>query len=145
MTTELKPCPLCGCEMKAVARPDMIVAMHSAGDDCLLKALEDSQSGLFSAHYEPEFEELAELWNTRASPLKTEAEVFSNDDGDTWQECPDDMKFVSGLNVGDEYSLLASTRPTVMRFRVVKAPDDVNDDYEVEAIPLPPAPASEGS
>lgn len=57
---------------------------------------------------------------------------YSNDDGDTWYDCPDDIAIVDGLNSGDKFELLVSTRAKRKTFVVTKAPDDSNDEYEVE-------------
>lgn len=69
--------------------------------------------------------------------------VFSDDDGDSWREHPADADFVEGLQLGDEFELLAGWRPVRVTFRVTKVPDDENDDYEVEEVTAPAA-AQEG-
>ena len=60
--------------------------------------------------------------------------TWSNSDGDTWLESPKDIEFVHGLKVGDTYELLAGWVPVLVEYRVTKAPDDVDDDYEVELL-----------
>lgn len=62
------------------------------------------------------------------------ADCYSHNDGDSWCDCPDDIVFVHGLKVGDEYEVLASVRAWPERYRVTKAPDDDSDDYEVELL-----------
>lgn len=75
---------------------------------------------------------------TQPSPEESDKEAvancYSNDDGDSWYDCPDDIEFVDGLSVGDEYELSAGNYSWTERFRVVKTPDDTNDDYEVEPV-----------
>jgi hypothetical protein len=61
--------------------------------------------------------------------------TWSNSDGDTWLESPKDIEFVHGLKVGDTYELLAGWVPVLVEYRVTKAPDDADDDYEVELLP----------
>lgn len=61
-------------------------------------------------------------------------ECWSDSDGDSWGEHPADADFVDGLKVGDEYELLAGWRCERVTYRVVKAPDDESDDYEVELV-----------
>lgn len=83
---------------------------------------------------------IAEL---RSGPV---ADCWSNNDGDSWSEHPADGDFVDGLKVGDEYELQASVSSWPERFRVIKAPDDTSDDYEVEPVSIrtaskPPASA----
>lgn len=68
---------------------------------------------------------------SEAVPL---ADCYSNNDGDSWLDCPDDIEFVHGLKVGDEYELKASIWAWPERFRVTKVPDDTSDDYEVEPV-----------
>lgn len=67
-------------------------------------------------------------------------DTFSNDDGDSWQDCPSDAKFVNGRNPGEEFELLAGWHAERVTFRVTKVPDDENDDYEVEEVN--PAPVA---
>jgi hypothetical protein len=77
------------------------------------------------------------------------ATCYSNDNGETWHDSCEDVVFVGDLDTGDEYELLASTRPQTELFRVVKAPDDVDGDYVVERVVAPsiahqePTPAAE--
>lgn len=68
------------------------------------------------------------------------ADCWSNNDGDSWGEHPADADFVDGLKVGDEYELQASVGSWTERFRVIKAPDDTSDDYEVEPVSIRTAP-----
>lgn len=80
-----------------------------------------------------------ELRRTLASPGGGVVDVphqecYSDDYGDTWLDCHDDAAFVSGLNVGDTYTLQVSHYSIERKYRVTKVPDDVNDDYEVELV-----------
>ena len=59
---------------------------------------------------------------------------YSDNDGDSCTESPADADFVSGLTVGEEFELLVCFHPVRRAFRVIKAPDDVSDDYEVEEV-----------
>ncbi|WP_009522290.1 hypothetical protein [Imbroritus primus] len=68
------------------------------------------------------------------------ADCWSNDDGEHWADSPEDIEFVHGLNVGDEYELQASIQPWPERFRVVKVPDETSDEYEVEPVSIYAAP-----
>jgi len=71
--------------------------------------------------------------------------VFSDDDGDSWREHPADADFVEGLQLGDEFELLAGWRSVRVTFRVTKVPDDENDDYEVEEVTAPAAAQKGGT
>ena len=73
-----------------------------------------------------------------AAPLPP-YDTFSNDDGDSWQDCPDDAKFVNGRQLGEEFELLAGWQAERVTFRVTKVPDDESDDYEVEEVTAPAA------
>ena len=66
-------------------------------------------------------------------------------EGDYWMDSPADSEFVGSLSVGDEYELLASIRAVPVRFRVVKAPDENSDDYEVVRVDDAIAAAQEQS
>ena len=59
-------------------------------------------------------------------------ECWSNDDGDSWCEHPADSEFVGGLKVGDTFELLAGYDSVRVKYVVTKAPDDIDDDYEVK-------------
>jgi len=61
-------------------------------------------------------------------------ECYSNDDGDSWRDSPDDAEFVDGLTVGDTYVLTVSHYSVERTYRVTKAPDETSDDYEVEPV-----------
>jgi hypothetical protein len=71
------------------------------------------------------------------------ADCWSNDEGDTWRDSPDESDFVNGLKVGDEYELQASMRSWPERFRVIKAPDETSDDYEVEPVSFAAQPSAQ--
>lgn len=75
----------------------------------------------------------------KAAVKRPTADCYSADEGDTWHDCPDDILSVHGLKVGDEYEVLASVRAWTERYRVIKAPDDTSDDYEVERVTEPSA------
>ena len=62
------------------------------------------------------------------------ANCYSDDDGDTWRDCPDDCEFVEGRALGEEFELQASIRSWTEVFRVTKVPDEISDDYEVESV-----------
>lgn len=71
-------------------------------------------------------------------------ECYSDPNGDSWLDSPDDAEFVHGRKVGDTYTLRVSHYSIYRTYRVTKAPDDDSDDYEVEPLPPPPAAPSEG-
>lgn len=77
--------------------------------------------------------EQAVLARVGAVPL---ADCWSDNEGDSWRDSPEDCDFLDGLKVGDEYELQASIRSWPERFRVTKAPDGVSDDYEVEPVDI---------
>ena len=64
------------------------------------------------------------------------ANCYSDDDGDTWRDCPDDCEFVEGRALGEEFELQASIRSWAEVFRVTKVPDETSDDYEVEPVSI---------
>lgn len=64
------------------------------------------------------------------------ANCYSDDDGDTWRDCPDDCEFVEGRALGEEFELQASIRSWKEVFRVTKVPDETSDDYEVEPVSI---------
>ncbi|MGW8423268.1 hypothetical protein [Comamonas sp. HJ-2] len=64
------------------------------------------------------------------------ANCYSNDEGDTWSDCPDDCDFVDGRALGEEFELQASIRAWKEVFRVTKVPDETSDDYEVEPVSI---------
>jgi hypothetical protein len=61
-------------------------------------------------------------------------ECYSNDDGDSWFDHPADAEFVDGLGIGDKFELTVSHYAIRRTYVVTKAPDDENDDYEVEHV-----------
>lgn len=63
-----------------------------------------------------------------------EYDCYSNDDGDRWLDTPDDIEFVDGLQIGDQFELLAGWRADRVTFRVTKVPDSDSDDYAVELV-----------
>lgn len=73
-----------------------------------------------------------------AAPLPP-FDVFSNDDGDSWETHPASDNFVHGLQLGEEFELLAGWQPERVTFRVTKVPDDESDYYEVEEVTAPAA------
>ncbi|MDH1477785.1 hypothetical protein N5F13_25200 [Comamonas thiooxydans] len=64
------------------------------------------------------------------------ANCYSDDEGDTWRDCPDDCEFVEGRALGEEFELQASIRSWTEVFRVTKVPDETSDDYEVEPVSI---------
>lgn len=94
---------------------------------------------LASPNYEALKDENESL-KLRVAELQSECEklrnrpfdCWSNDDGDSWGEHPADGEFVDGLKVGDTFELLAGYDSVRVNYIVTKAPDDINDDYEVE-------------
>jgi hypothetical protein len=54
-------------------------------------------------------------------------------DADRGFDCPDDIEIVEGLKVGDTY-VLHEAYYFDATYRVTKAPDETNDDYEVERV-----------
>lgn len=71
--------------------------------------------------------------------------VFSNDDGDSWETHPASDNFVHGLQLGEEFELLAGWQAERVTFRVTKVPDDESDDYEVEEVTAPAAAQKGGA
>ncbi len=71
------------------------------------------------------------------------ANCYSDDDGDTWRDCPDDSDFVEGRQLGEEFELQASIRSWSETFRVTKVPDETSDDYEVEPVSVRTAPQAQ--
>ena len=61
-------------------------------------------------------------------------DAYSCDEGDYWHDCPDDIDIVDGRKLGEEFELLCAYQSHVMKFKITKVPDDVDDDYEVECI-----------
>src|SRR3546814_11304736 len=59
-------------------------------------------------------------------------ECYSDGDGDTWFDCPDDAEFTQGRKVGDTYEVQVSHYSIRRTYIVTKVPDDTSDDYEVE-------------
>lgn len=59
---------------------------------------------------------------------------WSNDDGDSWLDHPADAEFVDGLSLNAEFELLAGFNCQRVTYRVIKVPDDENDEYEVEEV-----------
>lgn len=92
-------------------------------------SVEDYQRAL--ADWEAEQSQLAAV---QQGVQQIKANCYSGNDGDSWRDCPDDCDFVEGLKVGDTFELQASVRSWSETFRVTKAPDDGNDDYEVELV-----------
>lgn len=92
---------------------------------------------IFAATYEPAAAAQAEV---QAEPV---ANCYSDDDGDTWRDCPDDSDFVEGRQLGEEFELQASIRSWSETFRVTKVPDETSDDYEVEPVSVRTAPQNQ--
>lgn len=67
-------------------------------------------------------------------PSDEHYECYTNDAGDTWCDCPDDIIFVERKRIGDMFELECGWKAEKRTFRVTKAPDDESDDYEVEMI-----------
>lgn len=67
-----------------------------------------------------------------------EPKYFSITDGDNWFECPDDSAIldclVHPIEVGAEYEVDASYGSFKQTYRVVKVPDEKDDDYLVELV-----------
>ena len=61
-------------------------------------------------------------------------DAYSCDEGDYWHDCPDDIDIVDGRKLGEEFELLCAYQSCVMKFKITKVPDDVDDEYEVECI-----------
>ncbi|GEM_PF-5837653 len=61
-------------------------------------------------------------------------ECYSDNDGDSWYDHPADSMLVDGLSVGDTYTLSVSHYSVGRTYRVIKAPDETSDDYEVEPV-----------
>ena len=61
-------------------------------------------------------------------------DAYSCDEGDYWHDCPDDIDIVNGRKLGEEFELLCAYQSYVMKFKITKVPDDVDDEYEVECI-----------
>lgn len=61
-------------------------------------------------------------------------ECYSDNDGDTWFESPDDHELVQGLAVGDVFELDVSHYSVTRQYVVTKAPDGESDDYEVAPV-----------
>ena len=62
------------------------------------------------------------------------ANCYSDNDGESWRDRPDDFDFIDSLKLGDEFELQASVRAWPETFRVTKVPDEASDDYEVEPV-----------
>lgn len=58
---------------------------------------------------------------------------YTNGD-DFWRDCPDDIAFVHGLNLGDKFTLTTNKTPFEAKFMVTKVPDGASDDYEVAEV-----------
>lgn len=69
-----------------------------------------------------------------ASIPEPHQECYSDDGGDSWHEHPADAELVEGLAVGDTYTLTVSHYSVERTYRVIKAPDETSDDYEVEPV-----------
>lgn len=69
-----------------------------------------------------------------ASIPEPHQECYSDDGGDSWHEHPADAEIVEGLAVGDTYTLTVSHYSVERTYRVIKAPDETSDDYEVEPV-----------
>lgn len=66
-----------------------------------------------------------------------EPRYYSNDEGDSWYDFPDDVDFLSDfdpLEIGTEYELDVAYRNAKRRYKVTKIPDENSDDYEVELV-----------
>lgn len=64
----------------------------------------------------------------------SDADMFSPNDGDNWYECIDDAAIVGHMEVGQEFTVLASREAWEERYVVTKVPDDESDEYEVKLI-----------
>ena len=62
---------------------------------------------------------------------------WSSDDGDTWFDHPADAQLLQDVGaekVGDGFEVSAGWRCVTARYKVIKAPNTLNDDFEVECI-----------
>lgn len=62
---------------------------------------------------------------------------WSSDEGDSWFDHPADAQLLEDVGaekVGDEFEVLAGWCCVTARYKVIKAPDDLNDEFEVECI-----------
>ena len=62
---------------------------------------------------------------------------YSNDDGDSWYDSPDDIDFIDALDppeIGAEYELHVAYKNAIRTYKVTKVPDEISDDYEVELV-----------
>ncbi len=71
-------------------------------------------------------------------------ECYSDNDGDSWYDHPADAELVTGLAVGETYTLTVSHYSVERTYRVTKVPDDLSDDYEVEPVRATSAQAQAG-
>lgn len=134
-------CPKCGGQYSLLTDRTISAALASApvaGVAQPVATLHDD--GYYTWHgAKPQgYEQAGWRMKVYAAPQDSEAvplaDCYSNNDGDSWLDCPDDIEFVHGLKVGDEYELKASIWAWPERFRVTKVPDDTSDDYEVEPV-----------
>jgi len=115
------------------------IALHVQGD-CDLRA--DQARQKLRAHlFSPQpAASLSSALLATATGLPAQAvpvaNCYSDDDGDTWSDCPDDCEFVEGRALGEEFELQASIRAWTEVFRVTKVPDETSDDYEVEPVSI---------
>ena len=79
---------------------------------------------------------LATQWGYVEQPAQEPVgfRAYSCDEGEYWHDCPDDIDIVDGRKLGEEFELLCSYESYVMKFKITKVPDDVDDEYEVECI-----------
>lgn len=69
--------------------------------------------------------------------IEVEPRYFSDNEGDSWFDCPDDIEFLGNidpLEVGTEYELDVAYKNATRRYKVTKVPDETSDDYEVELV-----------
>ena len=88
----------------------------------------------------PKCHETTEAAQAQQPAVYPKYDVFSQDDGDSWEEHTASDCFVHGRKLGDTFELLAGWTADRVTFRVTKVPDDESDDYEVEQVtPQPTA------
>lgn len=148
-------CPNCHETTEEAAQPPA-VAVPDGWRDAMERAAEDLEDNncLESAHQLRAMLAAAPQATAEDSSVVRKAvavqaalppyDVFSNDDGDSWETHPASDNFVHGLQLGEEFELLAGWQAERVTFRVTKVPDDESDDYEVEEVTAPAA-AQKGS
>jgi len=67
-------------------------------------------------------------------------QCYSTNDGDSWYDHPADAELLNDVGaekVGDEFEVSAGWRCVTARYCVIKTPDEVSDDFEVECMSHP--------